>query len=86
MVLYTPQQNGVVERKNKTLVEMARCMFYFIGLHKRFWIEVICCANYILNRVSNKAVFHVTPEEKWNGRKPDISNFKVFGCECWVHS
>ena len=64
---------------------MARCMFYSKTLHKRFWVEVICCANYILNRVPNKVVLHVTPEEKWNGRKPDISNFKVFGSECWVH-
>ena len=43
------------------------------------------CANYILNRVPNKTVLHVTLEEKWNGRKPDISNFKVFGSECWIH-
>ena len=64
---------------------MARCMFYSKGLHKRFWAEPICCINYILNRVPNKALLHVTPEEKQNGRKPDISNFKVFGSECWVH-
>ena len=38
-----------------------------------------------MNRVPNTAVLHVTLEEKWNGRKPDISNFKVFGSECWVH-
>jgi len=64
---------------------MARCMLYSKGLHKRFWAEAIRCANFILNRVSNRAVLHVTPEEKWNGRKPDISNFKVFDSECWVH-
>ena len=81
-VPYTPQQNGVVERKNRTLVEMDRCMFYSKGLHKKIWAEVVSCANFILNQVSTKVVKHVTPEEKWNGRKPDISNFKVFGCEC----
>ena len=64
---------------------MDRCMLYSKGLHKMFWTETICCANYILNRVPNKAVLHVTFEEKWNGRKLDISNFKVFGSECWVH-
>ena len=46
-VPYTPQQNGVVERKNRTLVEMARCMLYSKGLLKKFWAEAICCANFI---------------------------------------
>ena len=66
-VPYTPQQNGVVERKNKTLVEMARCMLYSKGLHKFFWVEAVSCANFILNRVPTKFVKHVTPKEKWNG-------------------
>ena len=64
---------------------MARCMFYSKGIHKKFWVGAISCANFILNRVPTKVVKHVNPEEKWNGRKPDISNFKVFGCECWAH-
>ena len=74
-----PQQNGVVARKNRTFIEMARCRLYSKGLHNFFWDEVICCANFILNRVPIKAIMHVTPEEKWNGRKLDISNFKIFG-------
>ena len=64
---------------------MARCMFCSKGLHKKNWAEALSCANFILNRVPTKAVKHVTLEEKLNGRKPDISNFKVFGCECWAH-
>ena len=52
---------------------------------KTNWAKAICCANFILNRVPTKVVMHVTPEEKWNGRKPDISNFKIFGSECWDH-
>ena len=67
--------------KNITLVEMARCMIYSKGLHKKFWVEAISCAKFILNGVPTKFVKHVTLEEKWNGRKTDISNFKVFGCE-----
>ena len=55
------------------------------GLNKKKWAEAICCANFILNRVPTKEVMHVTPEEKWNGRKPDINNFKIFGSECWAH-
>jgi transposase InsO family protein len=56
IVPYTPQQKGVVERKNRTLVEMARCMIYSKGLHKRFWVEFICCSNYILNQVPTKEI------------------------------
>lgn len=63
---------------------MVRCMLYSKGAHKKFW-EAICCANFILNRVPTKAVKCVTPEEKWNGHKLDINNFKAFGCECWSH-
>jgi hypothetical protein len=64
---------------------MARFMLYYKGLHKRFWVEAVCCANYILNQVPTKAILQVTPEEKWNGRKHDISIFKIFGSECWAH-
>jgi hypothetical protein len=85
IVPYKPQQNGVAERKNRTLVEIARCMLYSKGLHKKNWVEAICCDNFILNKVPTKSVMHVTPKEKWNGRKPDISNFKIFGSECWAH-
>eukprot|EP00253_Pinus_taeda_P001586 PITA_01586 len=63
----------------KSMVENAS------GTHKKFWAEAICCATCILNRVPTKVSKHVTLEEKWNGHKPDISNFKVFGCECWAH-
>ena len=64
---------------------MARCMLYSKGLHKKNWVEAVSCANFILNRVPTKVVKQVAPEEKWNGQKPDISNFKVFSCECWAH-
>ena len=60
-------------------------MLYSKGIHKIFQVEAISCANFTLNRVPTKFVKHVTPEEKWNGRKPYISNFKVFGCDCWAH-
>ena len=64
---------------------MDNCMLYSKELHKKFWVEAISCANFILNRVPTKVVKHVTLEEKCNGRKPNICNFKVFGCECWAH-
>ena len=65
-VPYTPQQNRVAERKNRMLVEMARCMLYSKG-PKKIWAEAVSCANFILNRVPTKVVNHVTPGEKCNG-------------------
>ena len=55
-IAYTPQQNRVAERKNRTLVEMDRCMIYSKGLHKCFWNEDICFSHYILNRFHTKEV------------------------------
>ena len=53
---YTPQQKRVYGRKNRTLVEMDRCMLYSKGLHKHFWTEAICYTNYIFNRVPIKTI------------------------------
>ncbi len=80
----TPEKTGP-ERKNRNLIEMTRCMLYSKGSYKCFWVESRCCANFILNRVPTNEILQVTPEEKWNGRKPYISNFKIFGNECWAH-
>jgi hypothetical protein len=60
-------------------------MLHSQGLKKMFWVESICCVNYILNWVSTKATLQVTPEEKWSGLRPHIHNFKVSGYQCWAH-
>jgi hypothetical protein len=54
IVLYTSQQNGVVERKNPTLKEMANCMLQSKGVSLFFWVEAINCANYIVNITPTK--------------------------------
>uniref|UniRef100_A0A0A1WFC7 Retrovirus-related Pol polyprotein from transposon TNT 1-94 n=1 Tax=Zeugodacus cucurbitae TaxID=28588 RepID=A0A0A1WFC7_ZEUCU len=79
-VPYTPQQNGVAERANRTLVEMARCMLVHAGLSESYWAEAINCAVYIRNRSPSKALDGVTPYEIWVERKPVVKHFKVFGC------
>ena len=79
-VPYTPQQNGVAERANRTLVEMARCMLVHAGLAESYWGEAINCAAYIRNRTPTKALDDVTPYEVWTGKKPVVKHFKVFGC------
>ncbi|KAG6520427.1 hypothetical protein ZIOFF_017482 [Zingiber officinale] len=84
-VRYSPQQNGVAERKNRTIVEMARSMMAGKGLPKSFWTEAVNAAVYILNRSPTKAVPNKTPYEAWLQRKPQVNNFKVLGCIAYSH-
>ncbi|XP_057975241.1 uncharacterized protein LOC131162650, partial [Malania oleifera] len=80
----TPQQNGVVERKNRSLQEMGRTMLNEHNLPKYFWAEAINTACYVMNRVLIRPSINKTPYELWNNHKPNISYFHVFGCKCFV--
>ncbi|KAH9716748.1 Integrase catalytic domain-containing protein [Citrus sinensis] len=80
----TPQQNGVVERKNRSIQEMARTMLNENSLPKYFWAEAVNTACYVLNRVLIRPNLNKTPYELWKDRKPNIGYFKVFGCKCFV--
>lgn len=82
---YTPQQNGVSERRNRTIVEMARTMMNEKGLSKYFWAEAVHTALYILNKCPTKALKDKTPVEAWSGMKPFVSHFKIFGCICYAY-
>ncbi|XP_021734165.1 uncharacterized protein LOC110700891 [Chenopodium quinoa] len=82
----TPQQNGVVERKNRSLEDMERTMLISSGLPRNFWAEAVNTACYILNKVSIRAITNKTPYELMKGRKPNISYFRSFGCRCFVHN
>ena len=62
---YTPQQNGVVERKNRTVMDMVRCMLHLKKLPKGFWGDAIACAFYQLNRCPTSSVLGKTPQEAW---------------------
>ena len=62
IVPYTPQQNGVAERKNRTLKEIANCMIQSKGLSLHYWAEAIICANYIVNHTSRKDLKNITLE------------------------
>ncbi|KAH9668310.1 Integrase catalytic domain-containing protein [Citrus sinensis] len=80
----TPQQNGVVERKNRSIQEMARTMLNENSLPKYFWAEAVNTACYVLNRVLIRPNLNKTPYELWKHRKPNIGYFKVFGCKCFI--
>jgi hypothetical protein len=84
MVPYSPQQNGVVERHNATVVGAARSMLKAKGLPNQFWGEAVLTAVYILNRTPTRSVKGVTPFEVWYGRKPSVHHFCTFGCIVYV--
>ncbi|KAK4386674.1 Retrovirus-related Pol polyprotein from transposon TNT 1-94 [Sesamum angolense] len=84
-VSYNPQQNGVSERKNRTVMEMARSMLQEKHLPKVFWAEAVYTAVYLLNRCPTKAVQNMTPIEAWSGKKPSAKHLRVFGSICYVH-
>jgi hypothetical protein len=80
----TPQQNGVVERRNRTLVEAARTMLLFSKLPLFLWAEAVATACFTQNRSIINKRFKKTPYELINQRIPNIKFFKVFGCPCYI--
>ncbi|KAJ9535709.1 LOW QUALITY PROTEIN: hypothetical protein OSB04_un001135 [Centaurea solstitialis] len=80
----TPQQNGVVERKNRTLVEAAHTMLTFSKLPLHFWAEAVASVCFTQNRSLITKRFMKTPYELVYNRPPSIKFFRVFGCECYV--
>ncbi|CAL1407138.1 unnamed protein product [Linum trigynum] len=84
-VRYTPQQNGVAERKNRTIVEMARSMLKAKKLPNNLWAEAVNTTIYILNISPTKAVRNKTPIHAWHHRRPQVDHLKVFGCIAYAH-
>ena len=82
---YTLQQNGVAERKNKHIPEVARALMAKKNMPHCYWAEAVSTAIYIMNRTPTVVVHDVTPEEKFSSKKPDLSHLKVFGCIAYVH-
>ncbi|CAJ2666383.1 unnamed protein product [Trifolium pratense] len=82
---YTPEQNGVSERRNRSIMEMARCMLHEKDLPKQFWAEAANTAVYLQNRLPTKVLKDKTPFEAWYGYKPSLTFLKVFGCVCFAH-
>lgn len=82
---YTPQQNGVAERKNQTIMNMARCMLKEKNLCNDYWAEVVATAVYILNRSPTISVQGKVPQEAWFGTKLNVAHFRIFGCIAFAH-
>lgn len=82
---YTPQQNGRIERENRSIAECARTMLLSTDLSHELWAEAVNCAAYILNRRPCKANNSVTPYEKWFGKPPSLKHMRKFGSAAYVH-
>lgn len=82
---YTPQQNGVSERMNRTVIEKARCMLFDSQLPKKFWAEAVNAAVHVLNRSPTSVLNGQIPEEVWSNKKINTNYFRVFGSRAMVH-
>ncbi|WJX34774.1 hypothetical protein P8452_22851 [Trifolium repens] len=82
---YTPQHNGVAERKNRSIMNMARSMLKGKNMPHKFWGEATSTAVHIINRSPTKKLKNKTPYEAWTGLKPSVSHFRIFGSLCFRH-
>jgi transposase InsO family protein len=84
IVLGTPQENGVSERMNRTIMEHARSMIFHVGFPLQLWEDVLDNVVY-LNKGPSSSLDGGIPEEEWTSKKVNCSFFKTFGCEEFVH-
>jgi hypothetical protein len=83
-VIETPKQNGVVERKNRTVMEMARTMLNESKLNDMFWPQAVHTAVHILNKILLRNNTNKTPYQLWKGRLANIKHFRIFGSKCYI--
>ena len=81
----SPQQNDIAERKNRTILDVAKSMLKSKMLPKEFWAEAVACAVYLSNRSPTRSVWGKMPQEAWSGRKPGTTHLRVFGSIAHVH-
>ena len=82
---HTPEQNGVAERLNRTLIEGVRTMLADSKLPHRFWAEALSTIVYLWNQSPTKELVGVMPHEAWSGSKPDVRLLRIFGCSVYSH-
>jgi hypothetical protein len=82
--IYSPQQNGTAERLNRTLLEKTRCLLQDAGMPNQFWGEAVRTANYIRNFSMTSICGDRVPMELWNGRRPNVGFFRIFGCKAYA--
>ena len=84
-VPYNPQQNGVAERKNRTIVEAAKAMIHDQSLPMFLWAEASRTVVYVQNRCPHKVVKNMTSEDAFTGVKTEVVLLRIFGCPLYIH-
>ena len=80
-----PQQNGVAERANRTILERVRCMLLGAGMGKRFWAEAATTAVKLINKCPSSSINGDTPDSRWFGRHGTYDDLRTFGCKAFAH-
>ena len=83
---YSPQQNGVVERRNRTLLEMTRSMLKHMNVPNWMLGEAVRHATYLINRIATRSLIDKKPYAALRGRKPNLGHIKIFGCVCYART
>lgn len=81
---YTPQQNGVVERKHRHLLETARALHFQSNFPNHYWGDSILCTTYLINRMPIKSIHHNTPYSRLYNSTHSFGNLRVYGCLCYI--
>ena len=84
-VPYNPQQNGVAERKNRTICEAAKAMMHDLDLPTSIWEKVAGTTVYVQNKCPHFILGDKTLEEKFTGVKPAVEHLRIFGCHVYIH-
>lgn len=82
---FTPQQNGLAERMNRTLANKTRCILVNSKLLRSFWANAVNTTCYLVNRSPSAAIGFKTPEEVWSRRPASYENLRIFRCLAYVH-
>ncbi|XP_020704869.2 uncharacterized protein LOC110115833 [Dendrobium catenatum] len=80
---YTPEQNGIAERKHRHLIETTRTLLHASNLSLKFWLEALLTANYLINRLPSKTLNFDNPYNLLHGHQPSYNHLKTFGCLCY---
>jgi len=83
--MYTPQQNGVAERKNQTIMNMTRSFLKEKCLSNTFLVEAVACSTYLLNISPTTSLNMKVPQEAWSGTKINVAHIRTFGCIRYTH-
>jgi transposase InsO family protein len=82
---YTPRQNGVAERMNRTIISKDHCMLSNAGMSRRFWAKEASTTRYLINRSPSIPLDKKTPIEVWFGKPANYSQLRFFDCSAYTH-